>query len=113
MRLSGVKPLKQVFVIICIIVLAASCSGHTGAPEPGKATRTATSAQSYKGGVKAGRGMAVPGSQTLAQRLTKCQALAGKQMPAGDVWFEWVEGCTVGSYLGEPGGGIQSASAGP
>jgi hypothetical protein len=109
--LSGANPLRQV-IVAGAVMLAAGCSGHPATPSPGEGTHTATLAQSYQAGVKAGEGIVVPSSQTLGQRLTRCEALAGKRMPAGDVSFEWIEGCTVGSYLGK-GGGSQSPSAGP
>jgi hypothetical protein len=101
----GSEPLKRIVVIAGVIMLAAGCSGHPGSPSPGGGTKTARGTQSYKDGIRAGEGIAVRSNQTLAQRITKCQALATKQMPANDAPVQWTEGCTVGTYLGQSGAG--------
>jgi hypothetical protein len=92
---------KRIVVIGGVILLAAGCSGQPGSPSPQGSAKTATGAQSYQDGIQAGKGIGVPSNQTLGRRLAKCEALATKQMPANDVWFEWTEGCTVGTYLGQ------------
>jgi hypothetical protein len=94
---------KRIVVIGGVILLATGCSGQPGSPSPRGSAKTATGAQSYQDGIQAGKGIAAPSNQTLGQRLAKCEALATKQMPANDVWFEWTEGCTVGTYLGQSG----------